>query len=50
MKSLLIEQETHKALKDYCRERNLKIKGEVDSLILEGMKIQRIKEAKREGY
>jgi hypothetical protein len=48
LKTLRIKEDTHKELKDYCETRNKKIVGTADFLILEGMRIQKLKDAQRE--
>lgn len=43
-KVLLVEIDTHKEVKSFCSERNLKIIGTTDQIIKEGIRVLKIKE------
>ncbi|NRA94155.1 MAG: hypothetical protein HRU26_16005 [Psychroserpens sp.] len=48
MKHLLIDKNTHKQIKDYCLKRNKTLQGTADQIILEGIRVLKIKEASQE--
>ncbi|MCM8526957.1 MAG: hypothetical protein NE327_10610 [Lentisphaeraceae bacterium] len=45
MKHVNIGDQAHKAAKDFCGDRNLKLTGTLDKIILEGLRALRDKEA-----
>ena len=50
LKTLRIKEDTHRALKEYCEEKNQKIVGTSDLLIMEGLRVFKRKQAEMELY